>query len=377
MFDLVEQIATAESRDLRELMKIAGGDPGTFYRGARLEGVNIKGQDLVGISFQDADFTGVLADRRTRLDEAYSASVGGAAINTLRMRMEGARSAEVAMTRAQDWLIAAMDFQSGADINEAAEAIARICRDTPLPPSFSSVVRRSKPTYLSQMIDLMGYAVREGLGVSSTPVLTALKVSAFRVDALQLAELFVVWNDNKNRLMKRPQPMSDGQAAVYVALVSQGFASPKEPYGGRDRRSFLSDAEVVEDNRTLARAIWIADPLPDRFEVPIIKQFLDDFDVQLMRELAMVARKVSDRRQARAFASRWSKYMPVDVKVAADDLLSFEHMIRRHLLRGKPMDGEEADFLRRMIIAFGTNGEGDRATELEHLAYLQAKTGRR
>lgn len=60
-----------ETTDLRELAKFAGGNPKTFYRGARLEGVDISGQDLRGMEFTDLQAAKIKFDKRTKLDRRY------------------------------------------------------------------------------------------------------------------------------------------------------------------------------------------------------------------------------------------------------------------------------------------------------------------
>jgi hypothetical protein len=61
----------AETYDLRELAKIAGAAPETFYVGARLDGVNLKGQDLRGMQFTNLDIRRIEIDDQTLLDPVY------------------------------------------------------------------------------------------------------------------------------------------------------------------------------------------------------------------------------------------------------------------------------------------------------------------
>ena len=49
--DKVIEILNAETSDLRELAKLAGGDPRTFYRGVELRSLETAGQDLTGMEF--------------------------------------------------------------------------------------------------------------------------------------------------------------------------------------------------------------------------------------------------------------------------------------------------------------------------------------
>lgn len=58
----------ADTSDLRALAKLAGGDPRTFYRGARLCGADIRGQDLRGMEFTDIDVATIKYDENTKLD---------------------------------------------------------------------------------------------------------------------------------------------------------------------------------------------------------------------------------------------------------------------------------------------------------------------
>lgn len=64
----VIDILAADTSDLRKLALMAGGDPKTFYRGAKTEGLDIRGQDLRGMEFTDLDLTKVQFDSETKLD---------------------------------------------------------------------------------------------------------------------------------------------------------------------------------------------------------------------------------------------------------------------------------------------------------------------
>jgi hypothetical protein len=65
----VVAILKAETADLRELAHLAGGNPETFYRGAKMDGVDLSGQDLRGMEFTNLDLALVWTDSNTRLDE--------------------------------------------------------------------------------------------------------------------------------------------------------------------------------------------------------------------------------------------------------------------------------------------------------------------
>jgi flagellar biosynthesis repressor protein FlbT len=66
IFDILE----ADTIDLRALALLANGDPSDFYCGANLTAVDIRGQDLRGMSFNGANLTGVEFDGDTKLDPA-------------------------------------------------------------------------------------------------------------------------------------------------------------------------------------------------------------------------------------------------------------------------------------------------------------------
>ncbi len=72
MFDRLADIIDADTGDLRVLAKKAGADPITFYRGAILQDVDLRGQDLRGLDFTGADFAGAIVDVNTRIDERFA-----------------------------------------------------------------------------------------------------------------------------------------------------------------------------------------------------------------------------------------------------------------------------------------------------------------
>lgn len=58
--DKVVELLQANTTDLRELARLAGADPSTFYRGIDPSTLDLEGQDIEGISFSDADDTAEL-----------------------------------------------------------------------------------------------------------------------------------------------------------------------------------------------------------------------------------------------------------------------------------------------------------------------------
>lgn len=64
----VAEILRAETDDLRELARIGGVDPRTAYIGTRLDGVDLRGQDLRGMLFTDLDLARVQHDAETKID---------------------------------------------------------------------------------------------------------------------------------------------------------------------------------------------------------------------------------------------------------------------------------------------------------------------
>src|SRR5262245_48793315 len=69
--DKVLLLLQAETSDLRELARLAGGDPRTFYRGANLDGVDFSGQDVSGMEFNGFSTSSTVADEATRIDATY------------------------------------------------------------------------------------------------------------------------------------------------------------------------------------------------------------------------------------------------------------------------------------------------------------------
>jgi hypothetical protein len=64
----VARILRADTDDLRELARLGGVDPRTAYIGTRLEGVDLRGQDLRGMLFSDLDLAHVRHDAETLID---------------------------------------------------------------------------------------------------------------------------------------------------------------------------------------------------------------------------------------------------------------------------------------------------------------------
>lgn len=54
--DKVITILDAETSNLRELARLAGGDPRTFYKGINIEKLDLTGQDIEGMEFSEENF---------------------------------------------------------------------------------------------------------------------------------------------------------------------------------------------------------------------------------------------------------------------------------------------------------------------------------
>ncbi|HEY1632565.1 MAG TPA: hypothetical protein VGF56_14715 [Rhizomicrobium sp.] len=66
--DIVIELIKADTADLRALAKLAGADPRTFYVGTRLDGADIRSQDLRGMLFTELGSAAVQLDNHTKLD---------------------------------------------------------------------------------------------------------------------------------------------------------------------------------------------------------------------------------------------------------------------------------------------------------------------
>lgn len=69
--DIASEIIRSDVADLRELARIAGADPVTFYRGADLSKADLSGQDLRGLDFTHANLRGAVLDDLTRIDPEF------------------------------------------------------------------------------------------------------------------------------------------------------------------------------------------------------------------------------------------------------------------------------------------------------------------
>jgi len=66
----VIELIQADTADLRQLARLAGGDPETFYVGTNLDGADIRGQDLRGMKFTGLENADVKQDENTLVDSA-------------------------------------------------------------------------------------------------------------------------------------------------------------------------------------------------------------------------------------------------------------------------------------------------------------------
>jgi DNA-binding CsgD family transcriptional regulator len=64
----VIKLLDMDTLDLRTLAVAAGGDPKTFYKGASLIGVDVRGQDLTGMEFSPDQVRYLVRDENTKLD---------------------------------------------------------------------------------------------------------------------------------------------------------------------------------------------------------------------------------------------------------------------------------------------------------------------
>lgn len=68
--DTVIKIIMADTDNLRELATIAGGDPRNFYIGTKMDGADVKGQNLTGMKFSNLDLRLVDYDSETIFDDS-------------------------------------------------------------------------------------------------------------------------------------------------------------------------------------------------------------------------------------------------------------------------------------------------------------------
>src|SRR4051812_43347157 len=69
--DGVLLLLQADTSDLRELARLAGGNPKTFYRGANLDGVDISGQDVGDMEFTRFSSAQTTVDETTKIEATY------------------------------------------------------------------------------------------------------------------------------------------------------------------------------------------------------------------------------------------------------------------------------------------------------------------
>lgn len=134
MFENVPKIAEAKTRNLKELAKLAGADPTSFYIGADFRKVDISGQNLEGLDLTNAQFAGVIADSATVVDRRFRPKLFAEVLRSREVPDWRNLSREGLMDHA---VIAARAGQMGF----ALEVVDELLRREPLPPHIASLVR--------------------------------------------------------------------------------------------------------------------------------------------------------------------------------------------------------------------------------------------
>jgi len=67
-FEKIDVLRTTKTKRLRELVALVEGDPDTFFDGAALDGVDVRGDDLRGINLDKASLAGVRGNILTKTD---------------------------------------------------------------------------------------------------------------------------------------------------------------------------------------------------------------------------------------------------------------------------------------------------------------------
>ena len=74
--DKLRAIVESDDDDLRTLARVAGGHPGSFFRGANFNDADLRGQDLRGFNLEAATFERARVDRHTKADRKYHEKIG-------------------------------------------------------------------------------------------------------------------------------------------------------------------------------------------------------------------------------------------------------------------------------------------------------------
>jgi hypothetical protein len=74
--DMVITLLQANTSDLRELARLAGADPKTFYQGIEIERLDLAGQNIEGMEFSTSSKTYVPAGTQLVLDLEFGSSEG-------------------------------------------------------------------------------------------------------------------------------------------------------------------------------------------------------------------------------------------------------------------------------------------------------------
>jgi hypothetical protein len=74
--DMVMTLLQANTSDLRELARLAGADPKTFYKGIEIRRLDLAGQDIEGMEFSTSPETYVPVGTQLALDLEFGGSEG-------------------------------------------------------------------------------------------------------------------------------------------------------------------------------------------------------------------------------------------------------------------------------------------------------------
>lgn len=130
---VVVEILKMNTSNLRALAIRAGGDPRTFYKGASLVGVDVRGQDLRGMEFSFDELPHLIRDQTTKFDSpgeiaSDSQTILLNAMTTLTPREEQVMRTSLGIGTAGPLTLGQIGKQFGFSRERARQIISKACR---------------------------------------------------------------------------------------------------------------------------------------------------------------------------------------------------------------------------------------------------------
>ena len=236
-------------------MRVAEGNPATFYRGTDFRGVDVSGQDLRDIDFTAASFVGVIADGNTKIDAKYEVALlqGARLASTFRVVRTNEPEAAMALLTA---LVGAIEARDRDSMSQTVEAMV----GSLLPPNLAPLAATMFDGFEDVLAGLLErWALRYGESLQAADTLVAFA----RLERKELfsPQIYLVWLIQW--MVSGNWPIAQG-ARMFSAAEGLGI----------NIRQILSD-ELQSQRARTGIALLRSDLVPD---------FVDGLAVRLLRD---------------------------------------------------------------------------------------------